>query len=170
MMKNLCCVIMRGGTRKGVFFLENELPQDPEERKRVVLRFFGSPDKRQIDGRGVADIVTSKVVIVAPRTRNDADVDYVFGQVGITQPVIDFGVICGNLSSAVGPFAIDEGLIRSREPFTKVRIFCTNVGRDLTAEVQVRDGKSVYEGNFSIDGVPGTGSTTSTDGKCGRRY
>jgi len=114
---------MRGGTSKGVFFHENELPQDPERRKEVILRVFGSPDKRQIDGLGGGDILTSKVAIIGPPSRKDADVDYIFGQVGITEPVIDFSTICGNLSAAVGPFAIDEGLVRAKEPFTKERGF-----------------------------------------------
>jgi len=162
-MKKLRCVIMRGGTSKGVFFHENELPQDLGERTQLLLRVFGSPDKRQIDGLGGADILTSKVVIIGPPSRSDAHVDYIFGQVGITEPVIDFGVICGNLSSAVGPFAIDEGLIRAKEPMTTVRIFCTNVNRYLTADIEVRNGKAVYEGDYSIDGVPGTGSRISLD-------
>jgi len=162
-MKKLRCVIMRGGTSRGVFFHENELPKDPEERKEVVLKVFGSPDRRQIDGLGGADILTSKVVIIGPPSRSDAHVDYIFGQVGITEPVIDFGVICGNLSAAVGPFAIDEGLIRAKEPMTNVKIFCANVNRYLTAEIEVRNGKAVYEGDYSIDGVPGTGSKISLD-------
>jgi 2-methylaconitate cis-trans-isomerase PrpF len=162
-MKKLRCVIMRGGTSKGVFFHENELPQDIGERTQLLLRVFGSPDKRQIDGLGGADILTSKVVIIGPPSRSDAQVDYVFGQVGITEPVIDFGVICGNLSSAVGPFAIDEGLIRAKEPKTSVSIFCAKVNRYLTADIEVKNGKAVYEGNFSIDGVPGTGSRISLD-------
>ncbi len=162
-MKRLRCVIMRGGTSKGVFFHENELPQDPDRRREVILRVFGSPDRRQIDGLGGADILTSKVAIIGPPSRRDADVDYIFGQVGITEPVIDFGTICGNLSAAVGPFAIDEGLVRAKEPFTQVRIFCPMVGRYLMAEVEVRDGKAVYEGTFRIDGVPGTGSRISLD-------
>ncbi|RLA91862.1 MAG: 3-methylitaconate isomerase [Deltaproteobacteria bacterium] len=162
-MEKLRCVIMRGGTSKGVFFHENELPYDLEKRKEVLLRVMGSPDKRQIDGLGGADILTSKVVIIAPPSRKDADVDYIFGQVGITEPEIDFSLICGNLSSAVAPFAIDEGLVRAKEPITKVRIYCPNVDRYLTSEVRVKDGKAVYEGDFRIDGVPGTGSKISLD-------
>lgn len=162
-MSKLRCVIMRGGTSKGVFFHENELPQDLQERKEVILKVFGSPDRRQIDGLGGADILTSKVVIISPPSHKDADVDYIFGQVGITEPEIDFGTICGNLSAAVGPFAIDEGLVRAKEPVTEVKIFCPNVRKYLASQVEVKDGKTVYEGDFKIDGVPGTGSKISLD-------
>ena len=145
------------------FFRENEVPEDPEERKKVILRVFGSPDRRQIDGLGGADILTSKVAIVGPPSRNDADVDYVFGQVGIADPEIDFSTICGNLSAAVAPFAVAEGLVRVKEPVTEVRIFCPAVARYLVSEVSVRDGKFVHEGDYKIDGVPGTGSKISLD-------
>ncbi|MFH1125244.1 MAG: PrpF domain-containing protein, partial [Pseudomonadota bacterium] len=164
-MKRLRCVIMRGGTSKGVFFHKNEVSEDPDERKRVILRAFGSPDKRQIDGLGGADILTSKAAIVGPPSREDADVDYVFGQVGITEPEIDFTTICGNLSAAVAPFAVDEGLVRGKEPGTKVRIFCSEVGRYLISVVQVKDSKFLPEGDYKVDGVPGTGSRISLDFK-----
>jgi len=162
-MGKLRCVIMRGGTSRGVFFHENELPEQIEERTRVVLRVLGSPDKRQIDGIGGADILTSKVAIVGPPSRKDADVDYIFGQVSITEPVIDWGTICGNLSAAVGPFAVDEGLVRAQGARTAIRVFCRNVGKYLGIEFETRTGKAVYEGNFAIDGVPGTGSKISLD-------
>jgi len=164
-MKSLRCVIMRGGTSKGVFFHKGELPQDRDERKRVILRAFGSPDRRQIDGLGGADVLTSKAAIVGPPSRKDADVDYVFGQVGITEPEIDFSTICGNLSAAVAPFAVDEGLVRGKEPVTEVRIFCPEVGRSLVSEVAVREGKFWPEGDYKVDGVPGTGSKISLDFK-----
>jgi len=162
-MKRLRCVIMRGGTSKGVFFNKHEVPEDPYERKKVILRAFGSPDKRQIDGLGGADVLTSKAAIVGPPSRKDADVDYVFGQVGITEAEIDFSTICGNLSAAVAPFAVDEGLVKGREPFTEVRIFCPGVGRYLISEVKVENGKFLAEGDYKVDGVPGTGSRISLD-------
>ncbi len=162
-MKKLQCVIMRGGTSKGVFFRENEVPEDINERTKTVLRVLGSPDKRQIDGLGGADLLTSKVVIVGPPSRKDADVDYIFGQVSITEPVIDWGTICGNLSAAVGPFAVDEGFVRAHSPRTKVRVFCRNVGKYLGLEFDTHAGKAVYEGKYAIDGVPGTGSKIALD-------
>jgi 2-methylaconitate cis-trans-isomerase PrpF len=162
-MAKLQCVIMRGGTSKGVFLRENEVPEDIDERTKVVLRVLGSPDKRQIDGLGGADILTSKVAVVGPPSRKDADVDYVFGQVSITEPMIDWGTICGNLSGAVGPFAVDEGLVRVQGPRTSVRVFCKNVGKYLGLEFETRAGRAVYEGSYAIDGVPGTGSKISLD-------
>lgn len=162
-MKSFRCVIMRGGTSKGVFFHQNEVPEDPQERKKIILKVFGSPDRRQIDGLGGADILTSKVAIVGPPSRDDADVDYVFGQVGIADPEIDFSTICGNLSAAVAPFAVAEGLVRGKEPVAEVRIFCPAVGRYLVSEVSVRNGQFVHEGDYKIDGVPGTGSKISLD-------
>lgn len=162
-MIKLRCIIMRGGTSKGVFFHENEIPRDIGERTRLILRVFGSPDRRQIDGLGGADILTSKVAIIGPSSREDANVDYVFGQVGINEPVIDFSAICGNLSAAVGPFAIDENLVKAKEPITTVRIYCPSINRYLFTDVEVRNGKTVYEGDFKIDGVPGTGSRVSLD-------
>ncbi|WP_027717877.1 2-methylaconitate cis-trans isomerase PrpF family protein [Desulfovirgula thermocuniculi] len=152
------CVIMRGGTSKGVFLLENDLPRDPQVRDRVILAIFGSPDPRQIDGLGGADSLTSKVAIIGPSSRPDADVDYTFGQVSITAPLVDYRGNCGNISSAVGPFAIDEGLVKAVEPVTTVRIFNTNTQKLIVAEVPVRDGKAVTKGDFAIDGVPGTGA------------
>lgn len=162
-MKKLRCVIMRGGTSKGVFFNENELPRDIEERTKVILRVIGSPDKRQIDGLGGADILTSKVAIIGPPSRKDADVDYIFGQVGITEPTIDWGWFCGNLSAAVGPYAVDEGMVRARGPKTTVRVYCVNVDKYLNVEFSTENGKTVYEGDFAVDGVPGTGSKISID-------
>lgn len=162
-MNSLNCVLMRGGSSKGIFIHENELPQDLEERINILLRVMGSPDKRQIDGLGGSDILTSKVVIIGPSSRPDADLDYIFGQVGITEPTIDFGMLCGNLSSAVGPFAIDEGLVRASGELTRVRIFCPMVSRYLEADVPTRNGKTLYNGNFAIAGVPGTAARITLD-------
>jgi len=162
-MKRLKCVIMRGGTSKGVFFHEKELPQDNEERTKILLRVIGSPDKRQIDGLGGADILTSKVVIIGPPSRSDANLDYIFGQVGIIEPTIDFGTLCGNLSAAVGPFAIDEGLVRATGDMTLVRFFCPSVNRYLQAEIPTQNGTTCYEGSCSIAGVPGSASRITLD-------
>lgn len=152
------CVIMRGGTSRGAYLLENELPRDPKVRDEVILAIYGSPDPRQIDGIGGADSLTSKVAIIGPSSRPDADVDYTFGQVSITTPFIDYGGNCGNISSGVGPFAIDEGLVKAVEPITTVRIFNTNTKKIIVAEVPVKDGKAQTQGDYAIDGVPGTGA------------
>ncbi|MDR1660239.1 MAG: hypothetical protein LBR94_07870 [Desulfovibrio sp.] len=157
-MKAVRCAIVRGGTSKGVFIMENELPQDPAERDAVILAIYGSPDIRQIDGLGGADSLTSKLAIIGPPSRPDADVDYTFAQVSITAPFVDYKGNCGNISSGVGGFAIDEGLVRPVEPVTRVRIHLTNTNNILVADVPVVDGKAAVEGDESIDGCPGTGA------------
>ncbi|HUT84292.1 MAG TPA: PrpF domain-containing protein [Thermodesulfobacteriota bacterium] len=162
-MKMLRCVIIRGGTSRGVYFHENELPPDRQLRDKIILDVFGSPDVREIDGLGGADILTSKVCIIGPSKREDADVDYTFGQVIIDKPIVDYSINCGNLSSGVGPFAIDEGLVKPIEPITTVRIYNTNTKKILVAEVPVKDGKAVVEGDYHIDGVPGTGAKIALD-------
>ncbi|MEQ2442002.1 PrpF domain-containing protein [Pseudoflavonifractor sp. CLA-AP-H29] len=162
-MEALCCAIVRGGTSKGIFIMKNELPADPVLRDKAILAIYGSPDLRQIDGLGGADTLTSKLAIIGPATKEGADVDYTFGQVSITDPFVDYGGNCGNISSAVGPFAIDMGLVEAVEPVTTVRIHLTNTGRILTAQVPVRGGKAAVEGDFAIDGVPGTGARITLD-------
>lgn len=152
------CAIIRGGTSKGVFLMENQVPADPAARDKFILRLFGSPDQRQIDGLGGANSLTSKVCIIGPSTRSDADVDYTFGQVSIVAAVIDWKGNCGNLSSAVGPFAIDEGLVKAVEPITTVRIHNTNTKKLIIARVPVKDGVALSNGNYAIPGVPGTGA------------
>ena len=162
-MEMLRCALVRGGTSKGVFIMKNELPQDPVKRDAVIRAIFGSPDVRQIDGLGGADVLTSKLAIISPATQEDADVDYTFGQVSFDTDVVDYGGNCGNISSAVGPFAIDEGLVAPVEPITTVRIHLTNSGNILVAQVPVKDGKAMVEGDFAIDGVPGTGAKITLD-------
>jgi 2-methylaconitate cis-trans-isomerase PrpF len=154
---------MRGGTSKAVFIMDNELPKDKALRDKTISAIFGSPDVRQIDGLGGADVLTSKLAIIAPASISAADVDYTFGQVGIDTDFIDYKGNCGNISSAVGPFAIDAGLVPAAEPLTTVRIHLTNSGKILTAEVPVVNGKSAVEGDYSIDGVPGTGARIGMD-------
>jgi 2-methylaconitate cis-trans-isomerase PrpF len=124
--RKIPCIIQRGGTSKGVYFHENDLPESLHLREKVILSVFGSPDIRQIDGLGGADPLTSKVAIVGPSERDDADVNYTMGQVSINESLIDFTGNCGNISSGVGPFAIDEGLVTVKEPQTVVRIYNTN--------------------------------------------
>ena len=162
-MEMLRCAIVRGGTSKGVFIMKNEYPEDPAKRDAVILAVYGSPDVRQIDGLGGADVLTSKHAIISPSTRPDADVDYTFGQVSFETAFVDYSGNCGNISSAVGPFAIDEGLVAPVEPITTVRIHMTNSDRILIAEVPVKDGKAMVDGDYAIDGVPGTGAKIAMD-------
>lgn len=152
------CTIMRGGTSKGIFLSEEDLPQDPELRDRIILAIFGSPDIRQIDGLGGADSLTSKLALIKPSTAPDRDIIYTFGAVGIDTPFVDYSANCGNISSAVGPYAIHQGLVRAEEPFTRVRIFNTNTQKMIYSRVPVKKGKVVSEGDYAIDGVPGTGA------------
>ena len=154
--RKIPCVYMRGGTSKAVFFHDKDLPQDAEARDRVILSAFGSPDRRQIDGMGGANTSTSKVAIIKKSERPGIDVDYDFGQVDVMAPIVGKTMNCGNISSAVGPFAIDEGLVEAVEPMTEVHIFNENTKKEIIAQVPVKDGRAVTEGDFEIDGVPGT--------------
>jgi 2-methylaconitate cis-trans-isomerase PrpF len=139
------------------------LPKDPELRDRIIRRVFGAPDFREIDCLGGADPLTSKMAIIGPSTRTDCDVDYLFGQVSMSEPMIDWKSNCGNLSSAVGPYAIDEGLVDSVAPVTKVRVHQVNTRKVIVVEVPVRGNKAEVEGDHSIDGVPGTGAKLILD-------
>lgn len=156
-------VIMRGGTSKGIYIKANDLPGDPAERDAAILRIFGSPDVRQIDGLAGADPLTSKLAIIGPSSSPDADVDYTFAQVSINDRVVDYNGNCGNISSGVGPFAIDESLVKAVEPTTRVRIRNTNTDKMLYSEVQVKDGKARVKGDCAIAGVPGTGAPVLMD-------
>ena len=149
-------VYMRGGTSKGVFFRKDALPADPAVRDRILLRVVGSPDPygKQIDGMGAATSSTSKVVLLSKSTRPGCDVDYLFGQVAIDRPFIDWSGNCGNLTSAVGPYAVSEGLVESpQEGVAVVRIWQANIGKRIIAHVPVRGGEVVEEGDFRLDGV-----------------
>jgi 2-methylaconitate cis-trans-isomerase PrpF len=157
------CVFMRGGTSRGAFFHAADLPADPVLRERVILAVYGSPDVRQIDGLGGADPLTSKVAIVGPSARPDADVEFTFGQVRIDEAAVDFTGNCGNMSSGIAPFAIDEGLVDAVEPETTVRIYLTNTDSVITARVRVRDGLALVEGDAEVPGVPGTGASIMMD-------
>ena len=157
------CVLMRGGTSRGAFLLAEDLPTEPTLRDRVILAIYGSPDPRQIDGIGGADPLTSKVAIVSRSDHLGADVDYLFGQVRIEDPVVDYRGNCGNMLAAVGPFAIDEGLVAADEPITRVRIFNVNTGRLVVAEVPVWGGRARVSGDATIAGVPGSGAGIALD-------
>ncbi|HZK83825.1 MAG TPA: PrpF domain-containing protein [Desulfosporosinus sp.] len=161
--RRIRCAILRAGTSKGIFLMENDLTSDAQRRNQEILAIFGSPDVRQIDGLGGADPLTSKLAIIGPPTRADADVNYTFAQVSIGTDKVDFSGNCGNISSGVGPFAIDEGLVTAVEPVTMVRIHNTNTGKILVAEVPVKDGKAKVHGDYKIAGVPGTGAKIMLD-------
>ncbi len=154
--RKIPAVYMRGGTSKGVFFHADALPAVPEERDRLLLRVIGSPDPygKQIDGMGGATSSTSKVVVVSRSDRADCDVEYRFGQVAIDAPVIDWSGNCGNLTTAVGPFAISEGLIDPPpDGVAMLRLWQANIGKRIIAHVPVRNGQVVEEGDFELDGV-----------------
>ena len=159
MQVRIPAVYMRGGTSKAVFFHENHLPKDPKIGDRVIMATFGSPDpnRRQIDGMGGAVSSTSKVAIIGVSRDPNYDVNYHFGQVSIDKPKIGYTGNCGNISSAVGPYAIDEGLVKAEEPITRVRIYQTNTKKLIIAEVPTKKGYYNEEGDYAIDGVPGTG-------------
>ncbi|EHK68499.1 hypothetical protein PPL19_23898 [Pseudomonas psychrotolerans L19] len=149
-------VYMRGGSSKGVFFHARDLPPAGPARDALLLRVIGSPDPygKQIDGLGGATSSTSKVVVIAPSCRPDCDVDYLFGAPAIEVPVIDWSGNCGNLSAAVGPFAISEGLVQApRDGLARVRIWQANLGKRILAHVPVANGEVQEEGDFRFDGV-----------------
>ena len=151
---------MRGGTSKGVFFVPEDLPaaaqSDPKRRDALLLRVVGSPDPygKHIDGMGGATSSTSKVVLVSKSQRPDCDVDYLFGAVSVENPVIDWSGNCGNLTSAVGPFAIRRGLVQApRDGIATVRIWQANISKRIVAHVPMRGGEVQELGDFELDGV-----------------
>lgn len=150
------CLLMRGGTSKGAYFLAQDLPADPALRDDLLLRIMGSPDPRQIDGIGGADPLTSKVAILSPSSRSDADVDYLFLQVFVDQAVVSDAQPCGNILAGVGPAAIERGLVPVAGDETSVRIHMLNTGEVSVARIQTPSGKVCYHGTTSIAGVPGT--------------
>ena len=150
------CMLMRGGTSKGAYFLADDLPADRAKRDDLVLRILGSPDPTQIDGLGGAHPLTSKVAIVSPSGEDGIDVDYLFLQVGVDQPTVSDAQTCGNLLAGIGPFAVERGLVTAGEQSTTVRIRLINTG-DLATETFATPGSRVdYDGDAAIDGVPGT--------------
>ena len=154
--QQIAATYMRGGTSKGVFFRSDAIPTDRDERDRLFLRILGSPDPygKQVDGMGGATSSTSKVVVVGPSSREDCDVDYLFGAVAINEPVIDYSGNCGNLSSAVGPFAIHEQFVSApSDGIAEVRIWQANINKRIIAKVPMKDGEVVELGDFELDGV-----------------
>ncbi|MDQ8000268.1 MAG: PrpF domain-containing protein [Bordetella sp.] len=157
------CVLMRGGTSKALFFHEADVPAPGPARDRLLKRAMGTPDVLQIDGLGGSRLVTSKIAMIKRSARPGADVDYTFAQADVERDLIGYDANCGNISSAVAPFAIDEGLVEAVEPVTTVRIHNTNTGTVFVSKVQVRNGKARVQGDCAIAGVPGTGAEILMD-------
>ena len=149
------CMWMRGGTSKGGFFLADDLPADTAERDALLLRVMGSPDPRQIDGMGGADPLTSKIAVVSRSERPEIDVDYLFLQVFVDQALVTDAQNCGNMLAAVGPFAIERGLVPAQDGETDVAIFMVNTGQVAVATISTPGGVVTYAGDARIDGVPG---------------
>ncbi|MEO5773750.1 MAG: 4-oxalomesaconate tautomerase [Sphingomicrobium sp.] len=155
MSDGIRCMWMRGGTSKGGFFLKSDLPEDPAERDRMLLRIMGSPDPRQIDGMGGADPLTSKVAIVSKSERDGVDLDYLFLQVFVDEEIVTDKQNCGNMLAGVGPFGIERGLVPATGDETRVTIFMANTGQIAVATVPTPGGRVSYSGDARIDGVPG---------------
>lgn len=151
-------VLMRGGTSKGLFVRESDLPPPGNERDRAILALMGSPDPAQIDGLGGATSSTSKVMAISRSSNPDCDIDYLFAQVAVDRAFVDYGGNCGNLTAAVGPFAIAEGLVEPAGRMTTLILFNRNTGKKVRVHVPTEDGRPQEEGDFSIAGVPGTGA------------
>ncbi|MDE2912288.1 MAG: 4-oxalomesaconate tautomerase [Paracoccaceae bacterium] len=147
------CMWMRGGSSKGAYFLAEDLPAD---RDAFLLRVMGSPDIRQIDGIGGADPLTSKVAVVRPSGRRGVDVDYLFLQVSVEEPLVTDAQNCGNILAGVGPFAIERGLVDAEDGDTQVVIFMENSGQTAVARVATPDFRVRYDGDARIAGVPGS--------------
>ncbi|WP_327175632.1 4-oxalomesaconate tautomerase [Streptomyces sp. NBC_01335] len=150
------CMLMRGGTSKGAYFLAGDLPADPAARDELLLRIMGSPDPRQIDGLGGAHPLTSKVAVVSASDAPEADVDYLFLQVGVDEAQVSDRQNCGNLLAGVGPFAVERGLVAPGDGVTSVRVRMLNSGDLATATFPTPGGHVEYGGDTEISGVPGS--------------
>jgi methylitaconate Delta-isomerase len=161
MQTKIPAVFMRGGTSRAVFFREDVMaPYDRATCERIMLAALGSPDPdgRQIDGLGGGISSLSKAAIIGRCADGESDVTFNFAQVDVLKPFVDWSGTCGNMSAAVGPFAIDEGLVPAVSPVTQVRVLATNTGKRYIAHVPVCDGRAEVEGDYRIDGVPGPGA------------
>ncbi|MET0264167.1 MAG: 4-oxalomesaconate tautomerase [Duganella sp.] len=154
--RSVPCMLMRGGTSRGPFFLASDLPADSGARDRVLLAAMGSPDQRQIDGLGGAHALTSKAGIVRRSTRDGVDLDFLFAQLQPGSDSVDTTANCGNMLAAVVPFALESGLVAAQGDTTTVRVLTLNTDMQCDITVQTRGGKVCYGGNARIDGVPGT--------------
>jgi 4-oxalomesaconate tautomerase len=163
MLTAIPCTLMRGGTSKGLYFHERDLPEQREVRDRVLLAAMGSPDLRQIDGVGGAHPLTSKVAVIRKSTLAQADVDYLFLQVVVDKAEVSDSQNCGNILAGVGPWAIEQGLVPIAGATTPVRIHMVNTGSIAVAHVATPDGAVEYEGDARIDGVPGTAAAVALE-------
>ncbi len=176
MSDGIPCVWMRGGTSKGGLFLAADLPTDIIQRDQLLVEIMGSPDNRQIDGMGGADPLTSKVGIVKRSSHPDCDVDYLFLQVFVDQAIVTDSQNCGNILAAVGPFAIEQGLVPAKGDVTQVSVLMENTDQIAVLQVQTPNGKVTYKGTSAIDGVPGTSAPVTCEFKetagstCGALY
>jgi 4-oxalomesaconate tautomerase len=158
------CMVMRGGTSKGLYFLADDLPEDETSRDDLLLRIMGSPDQRQIDGMGGAHPLTSKVAVVGRASAGTADVDYQFLQVVVDEAVVTDRQNCGNLLAGVAPFAVERGLVPPPDGDTAaIRIHMVNTGGLATATVPLCEGRPRYDGHASVSGVPGTAAPIRLD-------
>lgn len=163
MQTGIRCMLMRGGTSKGAYFLADDLPSEVEARDRILLEVMGSPDPRQVDGVGGAHPLTSKVAIVSRSTLEGCDVDFLFCQVVVDKPVVDTSPNCGNILAGVAPFAIERGLVEAEDGITRVVVRTINTGTVAELEVQTPGRRVRYDGDARIDGVPGTSAPISID-------
>ncbi len=155
-MIEIPCILFRGGTSKGPVFLKSDLPSDESLRNKMLLDLMGSPFKRQIDGIGGGDSLSSKVAIVAPSKRNGVDIDYLFCQVHVNKAIVETVLNCGNMLSAAATYAVMQGMVVTQHPETTVSVFNENTGVITEATLQTPEGIITFDGDASIDGVPGT--------------
>jgi methylitaconate Delta-isomerase len=156
--RGIRCAIYRGGTSRGVYFLDNDLPYPQAIRAQILLNILGSPDPRQVDGLGGGTSSTSKTMIIGPSRLQGTEVQMLFGQVSLHSSIVDWRGTCGNLTTAVGPFAIDQGLVTAVEPVTEVAIYSVNTRKRIIARVPVSRGRAMTQGDYRIPGVRGTGA------------
>lgn len=155
-------LLMRGGTSKGFFVREADLPPAGPTRDAVLLELFGSPDPLQVDGIGGSRSHTSKLMIIDPPSSDEYDVEYTFGQIGVTEPEVDWSKNCGNLTSAIGAFALLEGVVSADGDAAELTLYNTNTDTIIEQTVPMDGGEPAVSGDYSIDGVPGTGAKIET--------
>ncbi|MEA4960741.1 2-methylaconitate cis-trans isomerase PrpF family protein [Lutispora sp.] len=152
------CVYMRGGTSKGVIFQRKDLPVNKELWDNIFLKVMGGPDPKQIDGLGGTVSSNNKILVVSPSEKADVDVEYLVAQVVVGKPIVDYSANCGNMTSAVGPFAISKGLVQAQDPVTRVRMLNLNTNTVIEEFVPARNGIVEENGDCAIAGIDGTGA------------